>query len=104
MQLIGFLGGRFDEIDVKTVFAEDVCNAYCLDKVTNLGLRIDGSTNTKFQFTYKPVDSHFEQGDILHNFEEKYELGKTIWSKEVSVIGIFDKNIAPYVFNLSKMD
>lgn len=68
MQLRGFLGGRFDEIDVKTVFAEDVCNAYCLDKVTNLGLRIDGSTNIKFQFTYKPVDIHFEQGDILHNF------------------------------------
>lgn len=67
-QLRGFLGGRFDEIGVKTIFEESMCNAFCLDKVANLGMRLDGSSNPKFQFTYKPVETKFSQGDMLHNF------------------------------------
>lgn len=67
-QLRGFLGGRFDDTQVKTVFEESMCNAYCLDKVASLGMRMDGSTNPKFMFTYKPVATKFEQGEVLHNF------------------------------------
>lgn len=67
-QLRGFLGGRFDDIEVKTIFEESMCNAYCLDKVASLGMRMDGSTNPKFMFTYKPVATRFEQGEVLHNF------------------------------------
>lgn len=67
-QLRAFLGGRFDEVNVKTMFDESLCNACCLDKVISLGMRMDGSTNTKFMFSYKPVDAKFEQGEVLHNF------------------------------------
>lgn len=67
-QLRGFLGGRFDEIGEKTIFEESMCNAFCIDKVENMGMRLDGSSNSKFQFTYKPVETKFSQGDILHNF------------------------------------
>lgn len=67
-QLRGFLGGRFDEIGEKTIFEESMCNAFCIDKVENMGMRLDGSSNPKFQFTYKPVETKFSQGDILHNF------------------------------------
>lgn len=67
-QLRGFLGGRFDEIGEKTIFEESMCNAYCLDKLASLGMRMDGSSNPKFQFTYKPVESRFEQGEVVHNF------------------------------------
>ena len=51
-QLRGFLDGRFDNPEQKTVFAEQLCNAYCLDKVARLGIRLDGSINGKIQFTY----------------------------------------------------
>jgi len=67
-QLRGFLCGRFDNPEQKTVFAEQLCNAYCLDKVARLGIRLDGSTNGKIQFTYKAVERKYVQGDILHNF------------------------------------
>lgn len=67
-QLRGFLGGRFDEIGEKTIFEEAMCNAYCLDKLSSLGMQMDGSSNPKFQFTYKTVESRFEQGEVLHNF------------------------------------
>ena len=67
-QLRDFLGGRFEEVNVKTMFDESLCNACCLDKVLSLGMRMDGSTNTKFMFSYKPVDAKFEQGEVLHNF------------------------------------
>ena len=67
-QLRGFLDGRFDNPEQKTVFAEQLCNAYCLDKVARLGIRLDGSINGKIQFTYKAVERKYVQGDILHNF------------------------------------
>lgn len=67
-QLKGFLGGRFDNPEERVSFDEACCNAYCLDKVTNLGLRLDGSLNMKFQFKYQPVEVVFHQGDILKNF------------------------------------
>lgn len=67
-QLSSFLGGRFDNPQDKVVFDESLCNAYCLDKVTSLGLKMDGSTNIKFHMSYKPVEKTFSQGDVLHNF------------------------------------
>lgn len=67
-QLRGFLGGRFDDAQVKTIFEESMCNAYCLDKVASMGMRMDGSSNPQFMFTYKPIDTKFEQGEVLHNF------------------------------------
>ena len=70
-QLRGFLGGRFDEAGVKTIFEEAMCNAYCLDKLGSLGMRMDGNSNPKFQFTYQPVESRFEQGEVLHNFNDR---------------------------------
>lgn len=70
-QLRGFLVGRFDEAGVKTIFEESMCNAYCLDKLGSLGMRMDGSSNPKFQFTYQPVESRFEQGEVLHNFNDR---------------------------------
>lgn len=67
-QLSSFLGGRFDNPQDKVVFDESLCNAYCLDKVTSLGLKMDGSTNIKFHMSYKSVETTFSQGDVLHNF------------------------------------
>ena len=71
-QLRGFLGGRFDNSEQKTVFSEQLCNAYCLDKVASLGIRLDGDTNGKIQFTYKAVERNYNQGDILYNFNGSY--------------------------------
>ena len=67
-QLRGFLGGRFDDVEVDTMFEESMCNVCCLNKVESLGMRMDGGTNPKFTFTYKPVPKKFEQGEVLHNF------------------------------------
>jgi hypothetical protein len=36
--------------------------------VAKLGIRLDGSTNGKIQFTYKAVERIYVQGNILHNF------------------------------------
>lgn len=67
-QLRGFLMGRFDETGVKTIMDESMCNAYCLDKIESMGIKLDGHSDPKFQYTYKPVETAFEQGEVLHNF------------------------------------
>lgn len=66
-QLREFLSGGFDEVGVKTVLMEALCNRECLDKVISLGLRIDGSNNGKNMFRYDVVESSFSQGNMLHN-------------------------------------
>ena len=33
-----------------------------------MGMKMDGTSNTQFVFTYKPVDTKFEQGEVLLNF------------------------------------
>ena len=67
-QLRAFLMGKFDEPGEKTVFEELICNAYCIDKVASLGISLDGGNLRDFQFTYKPMEKVFEQGEVLHNF------------------------------------
>ena len=67
-QLRGFLSGRYDDDQVRTIFEQSMCNAYCLDKVIGMGMKMDGSSNPQFVFTYKPVDTKFEQGEVLLNF------------------------------------
>lgn len=93
-QLRGFLGGRFDNIEEKVIFDESLCNAYCLDKVTSLGMKMDGSTNMKFRFTYKPLDTVFAQGAVYHNFNgSDYRVLEKLSARNLLLLDINSSNM-----------
>lgn len=93
-QLRGFLGGRFNSPEAKTIFSEQLCNAYCLDKVASLGIRLDGGSNGKFRFTYKAVERKYEQGEILHNFNgSDYRVMEKFSAKNLLLMDVDKGNI-----------
>lgn len=66
-QLGQFLQGHYNNKEQKWRFDEVACSAACLEKLETIGMDTKG-WNTSEGMHYKKLDSHFEQGQIIHNF------------------------------------
>ncbi len=66
-QLENFLRGLYNSTDQKILFDKGMCSGECLDKLSEIAMDTKGNVDF-FRFSYTEVDSAFEQGEVLHNF------------------------------------
>ena len=66
-QLMKFLKGFYNSTDQKFVFAEERCSGDCLNKLTELGMDTRGTISIG-SLSYTKLDTVFEQGQTLRNF------------------------------------
>ena len=67
VQLTRFLGGFYNSTDQEVSFDKGMCSGECLDKLSELGVDTKGKVNTG-RLSYTRLDTVFEQGQTLHNF------------------------------------
>ena len=67
VQLMKFLKGFYNSTDQEVQFDEERCSVECLNKLSELGMDTKGKVSTE-SLSYNKLDTVFEQGQTLHNF------------------------------------
>lgn len=67
VQLMKFLKGFYNSTDEKAGFDEERCSGECLNKLAELGMDTKGKVSID-SLSYTRLDTVFEQGQTLHNF------------------------------------
>ena len=67
VQLAKFLGGFYNSTNQQVSFDKGMCSGECLDKLSELGMDIRGRVSIG-SLSYTRLDTVFEQGQTLHNF------------------------------------
>lgn len=66
-QLARFLAGFYNSTDQQISFDKGMCSGECLDKLSELGMDTKGKVSIG-NLSYTKLDTVFEQGQTLHNF------------------------------------
>ena len=66
-QLARFLAGFYNSTDRQVPFDKGMCSGECLDKLSELGMDTKGKVSFG-NLSYTKLDTVFEQGQTLHNF------------------------------------
>lgn len=67
VQLAKFLGAFYNSTNQQVSFDKGMCSGECLDKLSELGMDTKGKVSTS-SLSYTRLDTVFEQGQTLHNF------------------------------------
>ncbi len=70
LQLQLFLQGYLNSTDQEVHFDEERCSKECLEKLRVMGMNTKGVVSYK-ELSYKKLEASFEQGQILHNFNNR---------------------------------
>lgn len=91
-QLMKFLKGFYNSTDQEAVFDEKRCSVECLNKLAELGMDTRGKASID-SLSYTRLDTVFEQGQTLRNFNgHDYRVMESC-QKEPAVNGHHDRQL-----------